>query len=535
MYNNEDIAKCLYYGWNGAEQWSGFTSREMGIVVTSLAIDYYNHQGNTHRVAQEFIDYIESKNMPNIKLDFSEKNVSAYLTDNNTMQRTPSIQVIGSSSYYLTLNLQNGVTLYNETKGTINSGSVNIYGGDTFYLKAPLTINNSWTSNEINNCKYTFQPLVYRTEGQREGKDLQDVATGLRAVTDTSTTTSLSVNWLSTGNLIIHKVDAENNNISIADTTFEIFDSNGNLIKRVTTNSSGIATLNNVTIGTYRVVEKSTNEYYNVNTESKTVQVLTGDNHVTIENTKKTGYIEINKYDEENSSIKLSNVKFGIYDTSNNLIQTITTNSNGYCKSSELDLSKQYVVKELETNEYYILNENTWNVNLTKDGITDGYTYTLNIGNKEKKGYIEIYKYDKDEYEKHNKKLGIEDVTFGIFDKEGNKIEEIKTNSNGYCKSSQLSLKKQYIVKELKTREEYITNNTEWKINLTENAIVDGYTYTLHVSNEHKKGNLHIEKITAENKRIGLGGVEFELYLVDNDKKTKVGTYYTDSNRRDLY
>ena len=173
---------------DGARQWSGFTSENMGIVVTSLALDYFNH-GNTHKVAQNFIDYINSVNMPEIVLNFNNRSLTAYAIDNN-MQRTQSVTVTGSSEYYLTLNLQSGVTLVNETRGTENSGTVNIYGGDTFYLKAPLTINGSWTSSNIDNCKYIFQPIIYRSAKQTN----QVLAGQLSVQVDPGTTTNISVN-----------------------------------------------------------------------------------------------------------------------------------------------------------------------------------------------------------------------------------------------------------------------------------------------------------------------------------------------------
>lgn len=86
-------------------------------------------------------------------------------------------------------------------------------------------------------------------------------------------------------------------------------------------------------------------------------------------------------------------------------------------------------------------------------------------------------------------------------------------------------------MKELQTKEEYIINNTTWTINLTEKGIIDGYVYTLNITNEHKKGNLYIKKITLDDKTIALGNVEFELYLVGNgETNLYVGTYFTDSN-----
>lgn len=619
VLNDTNIAKCLYYGWGGAKQWSGFTSRNMGIVMTSLALDYF-HNGNTHKVANDFINYVNSVSMPEIVLNFSNRNLTAYMIDNN-MQRTQSTTVSGSSEYCLTLNLQNGVTLVNETRGTENTGSVNVYGGDTFYLKAPLTVNGTWTSDNISNCKYNFQPIVYRTEKRTD----QDLTGGLRVEVDPGTTTNISVNWLSTGNLIINKVDAANHSIKIDNTTFDVFDSNNNLVGTITTNTEGIARLDNLTIGRYKVVEKVSNEYYVVDVTPHNVQVNSSDNELTIENNKKTGYIEINKYDAENSSKKIANVKFGIYDTSNNLVQTLVTDTNGYAKSNKLPVDKSYYVKELETDNKYILNKNRYDVNLAEKGLIDGYTFKLNvpnnhkkgnlvihkvdaddntvklenitfkvydesnnlvatlktnkqgiarldninignykivetetnqyyrlnttenvlnvkyaaesgdseitIGNEQKRGYIEITKYDKDAFEKHNRTLGVANVVFGVFDEQGNKIEELTTDTNGYAKSSALSLMKKYVVKELKTREEYITNNKEFKVNLTENGIIDNYKYQLRVANEHKKGNLHIEKITADDKTIQLGNVGFELYLVGNGEiKLLIDTYYTDAN-----
>jgi len=244
IYNDENIAKCLYYGWDGDEQWEGFDdNRNKGIVLTSLALDYF-HNGNTHKLANDFIDYVNSVDMPNVVLDFSKNILNAYLTDNNTMQRTETIEVTGSSDYYLTLKLQDGVTLVNETKGTEGTGTVNIYGGDKFYLKTRTTITGTWTSNDIENCKYDYQPIIYKTSKET----YQDLVGKIVPVEDPSTKINLKVNWISTGNLIIKKVDAEDNSKVIPGTVFEIYDSNNNLVKTITTDNSGIAKADNLNL-----------------------------------------------------------------------------------------------------------------------------------------------------------------------------------------------------------------------------------------------------------------------------------------------
>lgn len=279
--------------------------------------------------------------MPEILLEFSNKNLDAYLEGD--IQRTQSITLNGDSEYYLTIKLQNGVTLVNETKNTTETGNVNIYGGDTFYLKAPLTVNGSWTSDNIDNCKYIFQPIIYRTKIST----YQDLAGKLQVQVDPGTTTNINVNWLSTGNIIIHKVDADNASIVIPNTVFEIYDSNNNLIDTVTTDLQGCAKVNNIPIGKYKIVEKSTDKYYNINVNDTVVDLSVSNKEVIITNEKKKGYIEINKYDADDVSKKIANVKFGIYDTNNKLIETLITNVNGYVKSSALDIDKRIYCKRI--------------------------------------------------------------------------------------------------------------------------------------------------------------------------------------------
>ena len=280
--------------------------------------------------------------MPDITLDFSNKKVNAYLIENNAMQRTETITVEGNSEHFLSIKLQDGVTLVNETKGTSHTKNANLYGGDKFYLKAPLTVNGSWTSEKITNCKYRFQPIVYRTESDV----YQDVTSEeLTAVVDKGTTTSLTVNWLNTGNLIIHKVDVENKNIVIPDTVFDIYDSKNNLVSTVKTDKSGAAKVNNLVTGTYKILEKSTNKFYKLNTKEVEVKVDKGNTDITITNQEKKGYIEIDKYDKEqyekrNQKIGLSGVKFGIFDIEGNKIQEIVTDVNRICKKFSTNFEK---------------------------------------------------------------------------------------------------------------------------------------------------------------------------------------------------
>ena len=332
LMENENIAKCLYYGWGGAEQWAGFTSREMGIVVTSLALDYFNN-GNNYSDSREFVNYINSVDLPDIILNFTNKNLTAYATENN-MQRTNSTSVTGSSEYYLTINLQDGVTLVNETKGTEETGSVNVYGGDTFHLKAPLTINGSWTSNDIKNCKYEFQPIVYRSLNTT----FQDLSGGIYSKVDPSTTTNLSANWLNTGVITVHKIDADTGN-NIPNTTFTLKDKSENILATATTNSSGIATFNDVKLGlTYKLIETKANNNYVLNKTENLITMSNTNEYIEIKNQYKKGNLVIHKVDSKDNSIVIPNTVFDVFDTNNNLISTITTNSKGIARLDNIKI-----------------------------------------------------------------------------------------------------------------------------------------------------------------------------------------------------
>ena len=73
--------------------------------------------------------------------------------------------------------------------------------------------------------------------------------------------------------MVIYKVDAKDNSIRLSNTVFDIYDSKDNFVATIKTDNQGIARLNNIKIGTYKIIEKSTNEFYRVNTNEKTVEV----------------------------------------------------------------------------------------------------------------------------------------------------------------------------------------------------------------------------------------------------------------------
>lgn len=209
------------------------------------------------------------------------------------------------------------------------------------------------------------------------------------------------------------------------------------------------------------------------------------------------GYIEIYKKDADYSNINLSGVKYEIRDNNNNLVETVTTNINGYVKSKALPTyGKTYTVKEISTKSDYILD--------TKpvSGITlnENETKTLNLTNKKKQGNLKIYKVDKD-----NHKITLGNVDFNLYSEEFQKvIGTYTTNVNGELEIKNLRIGT-YILKETKTNKWYnLAKDTNIEVKWNETTKVT-------VENELKKGQVKIVKVDKENNEIKLQGVKFKV------------------------
>ena len=89
-----------------------------------------------------------------------------------------------------------------------------------------------------------------------------------------------------------------------------------------------------------------------------------------ITNERIKGQIKVIKTSEDDNFINgkqagspIENVKFEVYDSNNNLVDTITTSAEGTCITRLLDKGC-YFVKEVESGEWYLLNENTFNAEI---------------------------------------------------------------------------------------------------------------------------------------------------------------------------
>ena len=119
-------------------------------------------------------------------------------------------------------------------------------------------------------------------------------------------------------------------------------------------------------------------------------------------------------------------------------------------------------------------------------------------------------------------KKPLEGVEFNFKYTNAENIGNYKTDKNGKIVVTGLR-QGTVIATEVSTLQEYILNTEEQEVVL-------GYddNQTLNVENEHKRGNVKVYKVDADNHKIVLGGVRFALYSYEFEKVT--GYYTTDAN-----
>lgn len=284
------------------------------------------------------------------------------------------------------------------------------------------------------------------------------------------------------GNLKIYKVDKDNHKITLGNVEFDLYsDELQEIIGTYVTNVDGEIEINDLRIGTYKLIEKSTGKWYNLS-EDKTVEVkwdVTEEN--IIENELKKGQIRVIKVDKDNNEVKLEGVKFDVLDEDGNVLETIVTDENGEALTRRFairDYSK-ITLRETETLESYVLSEETQTVTLEENQIKN-----VTFENEKIKGKLEITKVDS------KTKETLEGAIFGIYDENDNEIAQITSDENGIATSELLPYGK-YYAKELDTGSVYyFLNKNTFEFEIKEN----NETVPMTIENDGTDIDVDVEK-----------------------------------------
>jgi len=179
------------------------------------------------------------------------------------------------------------------------------------------------------------------------------------------------------GQVEIYKTDKDNNDIKIPNVEFHLLNENNELVDKLITNENGYSISERIPIGKYYLKEMKTNSKYVLN--NKIIEISIESDKVLkleIENEKIKGKIQIIKTSSNDSPIigikqgeSLEGVEFEIYNSNNQLVESLITDKSGKAISKDLEIGR-YKVKEKTTNRYYILNNNEFIVNIDKNDET---------------------------------------------------------------------------------------------------------------------------------------------------------------------
>ena len=187
-------------------------------------------------------------------------------------------------------------------------------------------------------------------------------------------TTKTIENELKKGQVKVIKVDKDNNEVKLEGVEFEVLDENNKVLEKIITDENGEALTSKYAIRDFsklKLRETKTLENYVLSDKVETIELKENQiSNIKFENEKIKGKVEITKVDSKDENKKLEGAKFGLYDENDNLIETLITDKEGIALSQVLYKGKYYL-KELETgSNYYLLNEDTFEFEIAKNGET---------------------------------------------------------------------------------------------------------------------------------------------------------------------
>lgn len=187
-------------------------------------------------------------------------------------------------------------------------------------------------------------------------------------------TTKTIENELKKGQVKVIKVDKDNNEVKLEGVEFEVLDENNKVLEKIITDENGEALTSKYAIRDFsklKLRETKTLENYVLSDKVETIELKENQiSNIKFENEKIKGKVEITKVDSKDENKKLEGAKFGLYDENDNLIETLITDKDGIALSQVLYKGKYYL-KELETgSNYYLLNEDTFEFEIAKNGET---------------------------------------------------------------------------------------------------------------------------------------------------------------------
>lgn len=297
------------------------------------------------------------------------------------------------------------------------------------------------------------------------------------------------------GIIKVIKIEKDNRERTLPGAQFDVYDENGKLIQKLTTDENGEASTNKLPLGKYTIKEtQAPNGYVRTNTPFE-VELTEGDKtspvvytSLKVENKKVDVYyygkIELIKIDSKTNAV-LSGAEFevtageDIYEenkvfSKGDVVCKLITDANGKANTNILPVGT-YIIRETKAPEGYLISLEKHTVTLTANSNQELSLEVVTIKNEKEEiplGRIEIIKKDS-----LNKKA-IADVTFEIYTKNpityngisyaaNQLVQTIKTDDDGIAITDNLPLGEYYAI-ETGVYEGYKVNNKKYDFLITQ-------------------------------------------------------------------
>lgn len=587
LSDSKTLAKVCYYGTIASGDNGFFTEKHPDFstgkrfIITHLAAAYANGSSDAfsgtnstgQALAMELYNYCVSQpDIPDVAMSFSDENVTAYV--DGDIQRTKEITFQADELQTITMNLPNGVKFHNVTTGktSVAGASVEVSGGTTFYLSAPLTqaedVKDSWSATMQGSITKDYSAYKITT-----GSGTQDLALVFGEGVTNEKYVSLSVSWVKLATVEIVKKD-QTSNAAIAGAVYGIYSDAActNLITKMpATDSNGRSSVTiTKTQDTVYLKEISVPAGYVLDTAAYNISlVVGGTTEKTVTDKEQLASLTVYKngevltgasvtddgvaftYTEQRQPGAVYNVYAGddivaadgtvVYQKGALVKEGLTTGADGSATLDNLHLGT-YVVTEMNAPENLVCTGESKTVTLSYAGsgveVAVGETHFTNA---RQKAEVSVAKQDSET--KNPLSGGIYGLYAGndILDYAGNVIvtkdtliEQVTTESDGNAAyQSDLPIGNSYYIKELQAPDNYYINSDEVYsftfsyTNDREAAIVFAHTF----ENERVHATIHLVKQDNETGATPQGDAAFEgavygLYaredIVHPDGKTGV-------------
>lgn len=392
--------------------------------------------------------------------------------------------------------------------------------GNKLTLTSTSAVNDALTFNSAKSM-----PDVGKTVLVPYGDaSLQDVITGVENDAD-PIRAYLKVKT-SSGNLKLVKTSEDGN---VANIEFIVKGENFN--KTVKTNSKGEFKLTDLVPGTYTVTENTEGKYAKQN--SKTVKVESGKTAtVSFANILKKWSLTVTKTDAETKTAQgnatLAGAVYGIYNNGK-LVDKYTTDKNGSFTTSYYVCGDNWILKEIEPSEGYLLDETEYHIGAeAKNYTVENNSISMSVTEDITKGKISIIKHTDDESTKiETPEKGAE---FQVYLKSSGSYSKAKETERdtllcdeyGFAETKDLPYGT-YTVHQTKGWDgtEFIK---DFDVFINEN----GKTYKYLINNAGLESYVKIVKVDSETgKQIPYAGAGFQIYNPKGELVTMKYTYPT--------